>query len=110
MATPGAPLITLEDTGAFRLEVRVDEARAARSPSAQTADVRLGDTGRRRLDRARIVEVARLDAASHAFLVKLESADGASIRSGPFGRARFQRADAPDADRARTARSSAAVS
>ena len=38
---------------------------------------------------ARVVELARLDAASHTFLVKLELPDQPGLRSGGFGRARF---------------------
>jgi RND family efflux transporter MFP subunit len=89
MATPGVPLLTLEDSATFRLEVRLDEARAAQVALGQTADVSVGDTSAT-WSPAKVVEVARLDAASHGFVVKIELPDAARARSGQFGRARFQ--------------------
>jgi len=89
MATPGAPLLTLDDSTAFRLEVGVDEARAAQVTVGAAADVSVGDTTGAWI-RSRIVEIARLDAASHGFVLKLELPDRAPVRSGQFGRARFQ--------------------
>ncbi len=92
MATPGAPLLTLEDSATFRLEVRLDEARAAQVAVGQTADVSVSETAAPAAtwSPARIVEVARLDAVSHGFVVKIEVPDAAHVRSGQFGRARFQ--------------------
>jgi multidrug efflux pump subunit AcrA (membrane-fusion protein) len=90
MATPGAPLLTLDDSVGFRLEVKVDEARAAQVAVGAAAEVSLETTSPAAWSRARVVEVARLDAASHGFVVKLEVPDGAPVRSGQFGRARFQ--------------------
>ncbi len=91
MAAPGVPLLTIEDSTAFRLEVALDEARATQVAVGQTVDVEIGDrtaanywTGP-----ARVSEVARLDPASHSFLVKLDLAGPPLLRSGVFGRARF---------------------
>jgi RND family efflux transporter MFP subunit len=91
MATPGLPLLTLEDSGAFRLEVRLDEARAGQIAVGQTAEVSVGEATARpdAWSPGRIVEIARLDAASHGFVVKIELPDAARVRSGQFGRARF---------------------
>jgi RND family efflux transporter MFP subunit len=92
MAIPGAPLLTVEEAGTFRLEVRLDEARAALVAVGQKADVSLSETAAPSAiwSPARIVEMARLDAASHGFVVKLELPTAAHVRSGQFGRARFQ--------------------
>ena len=92
MATPGAPLLTLEDSATFRLEVRLDEARAALVAVGQTADISLSETAAPAAawSAARIVEIGRLDATSHGFVVKLDVPDAAHVRSGQFGRARFQ--------------------
>ena len=92
LATPGVPLLTLEDATTFRLEVRLDEARAAQVAVGQPADVSLSDTAASSpaWSSARIVEIARLDAASHGFVVKLDVPADAHVRSGQFGRARFQ--------------------
>jgi RND family efflux transporter MFP subunit len=91
MATPGTPLLTLEDAIAFRLEVRLDEARAGQIAVGQAAQVSVGETteGSDAWSEGRVVEVARLDAASHGFVVKIELPTAAHVRSGQFGRARF---------------------
>ena len=91
MAAPGMPLLTLEDATTFRLEVRLDETRAAQVTGGQTAAISLGDAAEASdtWSPARIVEIARLDAASHGFVVKLELPNPGGARSGQFGRARF---------------------
>jgi RND family efflux transporter MFP subunit len=91
MATPGAPLLTLEDAIAFRLEVRLDEARAGQIGVGQAAEVSVGETTERAdaWGLGRVVEIARLDAVSHGFVVKIELPTAAHVQSGQFGRARF---------------------
>jgi len=86
MASPGQPLVTVEDDRAFRLEVRLDESRAAL--------VRVGEEVRARFDdraspvTGRVAEVERvLDAGSHDFLVKIDLPSGTPLRSGMYGRA-----------------------
>ncbi len=92
LATPGLPLVRLEDARGFRVDVRVDESRATY--------VKVGDTVPVVLDRrdergqpvevaATVQEVARaVDADARAFLVKL-ALPGTELRSGMFGRARL---------------------
>jgi multidrug efflux pump subunit AcrA (membrane-fusion protein) len=87
-ALPGATLLVLEDPSAFRLETQIDEARAALIAAGQTVEVRL-NTDPDAWIRGRVVEVARVDPASHSFLVKVELPLAAGMRSGLFGRARF---------------------
>jgi multidrug efflux pump subunit AcrA (membrane-fusion protein) len=91
MAMPGSPLLTLEDPATYRLEVQVDEARAASVKTGQPVSVQLdnapADTAAR-LD-GRVVEIARVDPASHSFLVKIDLPPSATVQSGLFGRARF---------------------
>ena len=89
MASPGQPLVTVEDDRNFRLEVRLDESRAA--------FVHAGDQVRVRLDggaadaTGRVAEVQRmLDSSSHDFLVKIDLPSGTSLRSGMYGRAVFR--------------------
>ncbi|HXW07089.1 MAG TPA: efflux RND transporter periplasmic adaptor subunit [Vicinamibacterales bacterium] len=89
MAAPGVPLLVLEDPTAFRLEVQVDEARAARIAPGQSTLVRLDSTGSAEWKPARVAEIARIDPSSHSFLVKMELGPDPAIRSGLFGRARF---------------------
>jgi RND family efflux transporter MFP subunit len=91
MATPGLPLVTVEDATQFRLEVALDEARAAHVALGQTAHVQIGDaeSPHHWTGEARVGEVARVDPASHSFLIKLDLPAGPALRSGLFGRARF---------------------
>lgn len=91
MAAPGGPLITLEDTAMFRLDIQIDEARATMIRVGQAVSVRLDD--RASPDEgwraARISEVSRMDSASHSFLIKIDVPADQALRSGLFGRARF---------------------
>jgi len=88
MASPGVPLLRLEDTRGFRLEVRVDEARVGQIRNGDHVPVLLG-TGITPLE-GTVVEVSRaVDADARAFLVKIALPDAPGLRSGEFGRARF---------------------
>ncbi len=92
LATPGTPLLTLEDATTFRLEVPLDEARARFVTLGQPVDVRIDEPTAAAPDtwrRGRVAEIARLDPASHTFLVKVDLPAGAFTHSGSFGRARF---------------------
>ncbi|MFN7982272.1 MAG: efflux RND transporter periplasmic adaptor subunit [Vicinamibacterales bacterium] len=91
MATPGTPLLFLEDPADQRLEVSVDESRAAWTRPGQTVDVSLDEepgTNGRTWVPARIAEVDRVDPASHTFTVKIDLPSGHTARSGSVGRAR----------------------
>jgi multidrug efflux pump subunit AcrA (membrane-fusion protein) len=90
MATPGAPLLIVEDPSTYRLEVQIDDTRASAVAIGQTVSVRLdnaADDGRNWMS-GRVVELARVDPSSHALLVKIDLPPSAALRSGLFGRAR----------------------
>jgi RND family efflux transporter MFP subunit len=88
MASPGMPLLRLEDTRGFRLEVRVDESRIGQIPNGASVPVLLG-TGAASIV-GKVVEVSRaVDADARAFLVKIALPDAPGLRSGEFGKARF---------------------
>ena len=91
MASPGVPLMTVEDTRGFRLEVRVDESRLAEIDPAAPVEVVL-DLPAPGLDLpGTIAEMSRATSpGSHAYLVKIDLPDDGRLRSGMFGRARFQ--------------------
>lgn len=91
MASPGAPLLRVEDTQAFRLEVRVDESRLGSIAPGAGVDVLLdGSEGERRTAKGVVSEISRaVDADARAFLVKIALPDSGGLRSGMFGRARF---------------------
>ena len=87
MAAPGTPLLTLEDPSTYRLEVRLDEARAALVAPGTEAAIQIDN--RDRSITGRVVEIARVDPASHSFLVKIDLPPNVAGRSGQFGRATF---------------------
>jgi RND family efflux transporter MFP subunit len=88
MASPGMPLLRLEDTREFRLEVRVDESHVGQIRNGDGVPVVLG-SGITAI-RGTVVEVSRaLDADARAFLVKIALPDAPRLRSGEFGKARF---------------------
>jgi multidrug efflux pump subunit AcrA (membrane-fusion protein) len=88
MASPGVPLLRLEDTRAFRLEVRVDESRIGQIRNGDPVPVLIG-TGTTSIG-STVIEVSRaVDADARAFLVKIALPVAPGIRSGEFGKARF---------------------
>jgi RND family efflux transporter MFP subunit len=89
MASPGMGLITLEDTAAFRLEVSLDESRAAHVKVGEAVNVRLGEGQFPDTITSHVSEIARVDPAAHSFLVKIDLPPVDGLRSGIFGRARF---------------------
>jgi membrane fusion protein, multidrug efflux system len=88
MTAPGAPLLTIEQTGSYRLEVSVGEAHLGRIRVGQPVTVVLDALGQEVT--ARITEIVpAVDAASRAFTVKIGLPAMSHLRSGLFGRARF---------------------
>jgi multidrug efflux pump subunit AcrA (membrane-fusion protein) len=91
IAVPGVPLISIEDTSALTLEVRLDEARIADVSVGGDADVQLDHDagGAPAWTAGRVVEVARVDPTTHSFIAKVALPAGTAARTGSFGRARF---------------------
>jgi multidrug efflux pump subunit AcrA (membrane-fusion protein) len=82
----------VEDTRRFRLEVRVDESRIGWvSPGVTVAvAVDAGSDDAARVIDGTVAEVSRaVDAGVRTFLVKIALPDHPGLRSGMFGRARF---------------------
>jgi RND family efflux transporter MFP subunit len=96
MAAPGTPLMRIEDTRGFRLDVRVDESRMAQVVPGAAVSVSF-DAGRSagpdadpRPTTGTVSEVGRaVDADARTFLVKIDLPADQGLRSGMFGRARF---------------------
>src|SRR5574340_131889 len=88
MAAPGAPLLTLEREGTFRLEAQVEESRLPYIKIGQPAVVKI-----EALDRAlnaRVSEIVpAVDPGSRAYTVKLDLPSVPQIRTGVFARAVF---------------------
>ena len=92
MAAPGVPLLTIEDTRAFRLEVRIDQSRASLVRPGQAVEVAIDDgaPATARPITGRVAEISHVvDENAHAFLAKIDLPATAAVRSGMFGRARF---------------------
>lgn len=91
LVAPGTPLVRVEDTRGFRLDVRVDESRAGHIRVGDTVPVVLDQRGDGPSEvRATVKEVARaVDSDARALLVKLALPEVSEVRSGMFGRARL---------------------
>jgi multidrug efflux pump subunit AcrA (membrane-fusion protein) len=90
MAAPGQPLLRVEDTRSFRVDVRVDESRAAALAPGTKVEVAFDDDAARSVDTGTISEVSRaVDADQRASLVKVALTDATNLRSGAFARVRF---------------------
>jgi len=93
LALPGAPMLTLEREGAFRLEAPVEESRLGAIRVGQPVSVTLD--GERTVE-ARVSEIVpAVDPASRAFTVKIDLPSLPALRSGVFGRAAFQLGSRP---------------
>jgi len=89
LASPDRPLLRLEDTSEFRLEVRVDESHAEEIRKGASVPVFLGTAAS--AVNGTVVEVSRaVDADARAFVVKIALPDVPGLRSGAFGKARFR--------------------
>lgn len=91
LAAPGVPLLTIEDTRRFRMEVTVDEHDIALIRLNALASVLVDALGEFSGKIAQIVPVA--DPASRSFVVKVELPADARLRSGLSGHARFNRGE-----------------
>lgn len=89
MVSPGQPLVRVEDTRSFRVEVRMDEARAAGLTDGQPVEVVLG-AGVGPALAGTISEVSRaVRTDDRTALVKVTVPNTAGLRSGAFARVRF---------------------
>jgi RND family efflux transporter MFP subunit len=91
MAAPGTPLMRIEDTRGFRLDVRVDESRIGQVSLGATVPVVLDSgAGQPATLNGTVAEIGRaVDADARAFLVKIALPNNEGLRSGMFGRAQF---------------------
>ncbi|HEX5109225.1 MAG TPA: efflux RND transporter periplasmic adaptor subunit [Vicinamibacterales bacterium] len=90
MATPGMGLVTVEDIALFRLEVSVDESRAANVKAGDDVRVQIGDGQVPNPVSGRVSEIARVDPSSHNAVIKIDLPSVNGLRSGVFGRAFFK--------------------
>jgi RND family efflux transporter MFP subunit len=85
LATPGKPLVELEDPAALRVEAAVGEALISHVHLSQTVDVQVSNLAEPL--RGTVVEIApSADSASRTFLVKLDLPPTSGLRAGSFAR------------------------
>ncbi len=88
LATPGAPLLTLEREGNPRLEASIDESRLGLVRVGESVEVEID--GLNRTVAGRVAEVVpSIDAATRSFTAKIDLPALPGLRSGMFGRAAF---------------------
>ncbi len=93
LASPGMPILTVEDVRRYRLEVTVNESdlrfvRIGQPVSVVMDALADGDT------KGRVSEIVpAADVATRSFLVKIDLPADKRLRSGLFGRAEFSRGD-----------------
>ena len=88
LATPGAPLLTIEQDGLYRLEASVDESKLATVRVGQAVEAVIEASDRK--VNARVSEIVpSVDSASRSYIVKLDLPSMPQLRTGMFGRAIF---------------------
>jgi RND family efflux transporter MFP subunit len=88
LVAPGTPLLRLEDTTSFKLEVRLDESRAAWVAPDTPVRVVVDGPQNDRDVQGRVFEIGRaMEADSRAFLVTIALPASTTLRPGMFARA-----------------------
>jgi RND family efflux transporter MFP subunit len=89
LASPGQPIVVVEQSGAYRLEAAIEEARLK--------DIRVGTRAKVKLDaletgyETQVSEIVpAMEPGSRTFTAKLNLPAGPTVRSGMFGRASFR--------------------
>jgi RND family efflux transporter MFP subunit len=93
MATPGVPLLEVEDVSRYRLEVTLDSADATTIGRGAKARVEVDALPGKSFSGTVVEMEAGADPASHTVRARIELPKDAAIRSGLFGRARFARGE-----------------
>lgn len=88
LATPGAPLLTIEQSGALRMEASVEESRLGLIRLGQAVEVVIDAMDGTLSGRVSEI-VPSVDPASRSILVKIDLPQRSQLRGGQFGRARF---------------------
>jgi multidrug efflux pump subunit AcrA (membrane-fusion protein) len=87
--TPGAPLLTIEDSSRYRLEAVVEESQLARIRMGQPVEVRIDALGMDNAPGTVTEIVPSADSMSRSVTVKIDLPARQLLRSGLYGTARF---------------------
>ena len=91
MATPGSPLLTIEKTGALRLEVSVDESLLSFVHAGASIPVTIDTLGSQPVAGKITQIVPTADTGSRSFLVKIDLPAAPGLHSGMYGHAQLAR-------------------
>jgi multidrug efflux pump subunit AcrA (membrane-fusion protein) len=91
MATPGVPLLTIENNSHYQLHASVEESQLGKIHLHDQAQVTLEALGNKELSGTVEEIVPAADPATRSYIVKigLLNADGTQLRSGLYGKTRF---------------------
>ncbi len=89
MATPGVPLLSIEDNSKYRLEVAVAESNSKLVHIGSRVDVRIDAIGTNEISGTVVEVLPTSDAASRTYTVKIDLPANQSLRTGQYGVARF---------------------
>ena len=89
MASPGVPLLTVEDPSRFRLEATVDESKIGAVRLGESVPVVIDALGEQSIEGKVTQIVPAVDPGSRTFTVKIDLPANPQMRTGLFGRARF---------------------
>jgi RND family efflux transporter MFP subunit len=95
LASPGLPILTIEDFRRYRLEVDVNENDLRYVRQGQGVAVRIDALDQAQLNRKVVEIVPAVDPASRSFVVKIDLAGDPRLRSGLYGRAQIARGRRP---------------
>lgn len=88
-ATPGTPLLTIEDASRYRLEVAVEESQIGKIRMGERARLRIDALGGGDLEGGVSEITPAADPMSRSYTVKIDLPANRSLRSGLYGVARF---------------------
>lgn len=88
-ATPGTPLLTIEDSARYRLEVAVEESQLGKIRRGERARLRIDALGADDLEGSVSEITPAADPMSRSYTVKIDLPARQSLRSGLYGAARF---------------------
>lgn len=90
-ATPGAPLLTIEDSSRYRLEAAVEESQIGKIKLKDRARVKIDAIGGEELEGLVAEILPAADPMSRSYTVKIDVQSAQPLRSGLYGTARFLR-------------------
>lgn len=88
VASPGQPILSIEDNSRYRLEAAVETSRSGQVLVGQRVNVKIDALGEPEMYGA-VAEVLTADPASRTVTVKIDLPATAGLRSGLYGLARF---------------------